>query len=223
MRTRLGSSGCERPLLARQRIVELQFHTDIPGPAGRASIGLDRRKRRPQPAFALANNLPANAADWLRPFMGADNGPRAGGPSRAARRQPRAWTAVNATLMRFRSHCPCDSGPIRAENASRTHAIPPRHSPLPPSCWPPPRRRPKGAFSSSPTMPTATASTAASPTAQPCGAAAAAAYCKSKDFAPGRVVPKVDKDEITGAIPTTTAQTCRGGTCDQYVAIECSR
>lgn len=57
----------------------------------------------------------------------------------------------------------------------------------------------------------------------PCGAAAAAAYCRSKDFQQAVSFQKVDKDEITGAIPNTTAQTCRGGTCDQYVAIVCSR
>jgi hypothetical protein len=34
---------------------------------------------------------------------------------------------------------------------------------------------------------------------------------------------KVDRDEITGAIPTTPAQTCRGTDCDQFVAIVCSR
>lgn len=58
---------------------------------------------------------------------------------------------------------------------------------------------------------------------QPCGAAAATAYCKSRDFQQAMSFQKVDKDEITGAIPTTTAQTCRGGICDQYVAIVCSR
>ena len=57
----------------------------------------------------------------------------------------------------------------------------------------------------------------------PCGAPAASAYCKSKEFQQAVSFQKVDKDEITGAIPTTTAQTCRGGTCDQYVAIVCSR
>jgi hypothetical protein len=57
----------------------------------------------------------------------------------------------------------------------------------------------------------------------PCGAPAASAYCKSKDFQQAVSFQKVDKDDITGAIPTTTAQTCRGGTCDQYVAIVCSR
>ncbi len=58
---------------------------------------------------------------------------------------------------------------------------------------------------------------------QPCGAAAATAYCKSRDFQQAMSFQKVDKDEITGAVPTTTAQTCRGGNCDQYVAIVCSR
>ena len=58
---------------------------------------------------------------------------------------------------------------------------------------------------------------------QPCGVPAAAAYCKSKDFQQAVSYQKVGKDEITGAIPTTTTQTCRGGTCDQYVAIVCSR
>jgi hypothetical protein len=33
---------------------------------------------------------------------------------------------------------------------------------------------------------------------------------------------KVDKDEITGAVPANDA-TCRGGSCDEFVAIECTR
>ena len=57
----------------------------------------------------------------------------------------------------------------------------------------------------------------------PCGAAAASAYCRSRDFQAAVSYQKVDRDEITGAIPTTPAQTCRGGDCDQYVAIVCSR
>src|SRR5262245_23739608 len=58
---------------------------------------------------------------------------------------------------------------------------------------------------------------------QACGGPAATAYCKSKDFQQAVSFQKVDKDEITGSIPSTTAQTCRGGNCDQYVAIVCSR
>lgn len=58
---------------------------------------------------------------------------------------------------------------------------------------------------------------------QPCGTAAATAYCKSRDFAQAVSFQKVDKEEITGAVPTTTTQSCRGGTCDQYIAIVCTR
>ena len=55
-----------------------------------------------------------------------------------------------------------------------------------------------------------------------CGAAAAAAYCKSKEFAQAASYRQVDKDEITGAIPAN-AGACKGGSCDQFVAIECAR
>jgi uncharacterized DUF497 family protein len=54
-----------------------------------------------------------------------------------------------------------------------------------------------------------------------CGTAAATAYCKSREFAQAISFRKVDKDEITGAIPASSA--CRGGSCDQFVAIECTR
>ena len=57
---------------------------------------------------------------------------------------------------------------------------------------------------------------------QKCGAAAAAAYCKSKTFAQATDFHQIDKDEITGAIPTNTPG-CKGGACDQFVAIECQR
>ena len=55
-----------------------------------------------------------------------------------------------------------------------------------------------------------------------CGAAAATAYCKSREFAQAVSFRKVDKDDITGAIPTNGGA-CRGGSCEQFVAIECSR
>jgi len=55
-----------------------------------------------------------------------------------------------------------------------------------------------------------------------CGKAAATAYCKSREFAQASSYRQVDKDEITGAIPTN-AGACKGSGCDQYVAIECSR
>jgi hypothetical protein len=57
-----------------------------------------------------------------------------------------------------------------------------------------------------------------------CGAAIATAYCQSREFAQATSYRKVDKDDITGAVPTSTnAGGCVGGTCDEYVAIECSR
>lgn len=55
-----------------------------------------------------------------------------------------------------------------------------------------------------------------------CGAAAASAYCKSKEFTAAASYRKVDRDEITGAVPTSGSACGRGG-CDEFVAIECSR
>ena len=60
----------EHPLVARQRIVEFQVHRRIKVRASTLLAGrvqnLDVEKRRPQPAFSLANNLPANAADRVK-------------------------------------------------------------------------------------------------------------------------------------------------------------
>jgi hypothetical protein len=57
-----------------------------------------------------------------------------------------------------------------------------------------------------------------------CGAAVATAYCQSREFAQATSFHKVDKDDITGAVPTSTgAGACVSGACDEYVAIECSR
>ena len=55
-----------------------------------------------------------------------------------------------------------------------------------------------------------------------CGSAAATAYCKSREFAQATSFHKVDKDDITGAIPVTD-NVCGGGICEQFVAIECAR
>ncbi len=54
-----------------------------------------------------------------------------------------------------------------------------------------------------------------------CGAAAAAAYCQSKEFAAAASFRKVERDEITGAVPAS-GQCGRNG-CDEFVAIECRR
>ena len=55
-----------------------------------------------------------------------------------------------------------------------------------------------------------------------CGTAAANAYCKSREFAHADSFQKVDRGEITGAVPTN-ASSCRGGTCEDFIAITCSR
>lgn len=56
-----------------------------------------------------------------------------------------------------------------------------------------------------------------------CGAAAAAAYCKSHEFADAASFRKVDRDDITGSIPTSGPGACKGGNCDEFVAIVCTR
>ena len=55
-----------------------------------------------------------------------------------------------------------------------------------------------------------------------CGTAAATAYCKAREFVQAVSFRKVDKEEITGAIPANSG-TCRAGNCEQFVAIECKR
>jgi hypothetical protein len=55
-----------------------------------------------------------------------------------------------------------------------------------------------------------------------CGAAAANAYCKGREFAQASSFHKVDRDEITGAIPTGGASGCKDSNCD-VVAIVCTR
>jgi hypothetical protein len=55
-----------------------------------------------------------------------------------------------------------------------------------------------------------------------CGVAVATAYCQSRDFARAQSFHKVDREEITGAV-RSSSESCRGGSCDEFVAIECSR
>jgi hypothetical protein len=56
-----------------------------------------------------------------------------------------------------------------------------------------------------------------------CGAAIAAAYCRSREFAHAVSYRRVDKQDITGAVPAGASGSCHGSGCDEYVAIECSR
>jgi hypothetical protein len=55
-----------------------------------------------------------------------------------------------------------------------------------------------------------------------CGAAVAAAYCRARDYNQAASYRRVDREEITGAIPVGTA-VCSGSGCSEFVAIECAR
>lgn len=56
-----------------------------------------------------------------------------------------------------------------------------------------------------------------------CGDTVATSYCHSRQFAEAVSFGKVDRDDITGAIPTSGLGSCKSGTCSDFVAIECSR
>ena len=51
----------------------------------------------------------------------------------------------------------------------------------------------------------------------------ATAYCQSQSFAQARSYRKLERDEITGAVPTSGRNACQGAGCDSFVAIICSR
>jgi hypothetical protein len=55
-----------------------------------------------------------------------------------------------------------------------------------------------------------------------CGAAAAAAYCRAREFNQAASYRKVEREEITGAVPASSSA-CNGGGCEEFVAIECAR
>lgn len=54
-----------------------------------------------------------------------------------------------------------------------------------------------------------------------CGTAAANSYCQSRAYGQAATFRKVDRDDITGAIPGVEA--CRGTKCPALVAIVCTR
>jgi hypothetical protein len=54
-----------------------------------------------------------------------------------------------------------------------------------------------------------------------CGNPIATAYCQSREFTKAVSFRKVDRDEITGAVPASSV--CHGSNCDEFVAIECTR
>lgn len=55
-----------------------------------------------------------------------------------------------------------------------------------------------------------------------CGAAAANAYCKTHAFAQAATFHSIERNDVTGAIPTDDAGGCEGNRCD-VVAIVCTR
>jgi len=55
-----------------------------------------------------------------------------------------------------------------------------------------------------------------------CGAVIATAYCQSQSFQHARSFRRIEKDDITGAVPVSGKNACVGG-CESYVAIICSR
>ena len=56
-----------------------------------------------------------------------------------------------------------------------------------------------------------------------CGQKVANSYCRSREFAQALSFRKVDRDDITGAIPSSGPGSCGGGPCEHFVAIECTR
>ncbi len=55
-----------------------------------------------------------------------------------------------------------------------------------------------------------------------CGTAAATAFCQGREFAQANSFGKVDRDEITGAVPNYGVG-CRRASCADFIAIECTR
>lgn len=55
-----------------------------------------------------------------------------------------------------------------------------------------------------------------------CGAAAANAYCKTHEYALAASYRKVERNDVTGAIPSAGNGGCRNDECD-VVAIVCTR
>jgi hypothetical protein len=56
-----------------------------------------------------------------------------------------------------------------------------------------------------------------------CGETVANTYCRSHEYTQALSYRKVDRDDITGAIPSSGPGSCQGSACDDFVAIECSR
>ena len=57
---------------------------------------------------------------------------------------------------------------------------------------------------------------------EPCGATVATAYCQAQSFAQAKSFRRIERDDITGAVPTSGKNACLGS-CESFVAIECAR
>jgi len=55
-----------------------------------------------------------------------------------------------------------------------------------------------------------------------CGTMVATAYCQAQSFEFAKSFRKIERDEITGAVPASGQSACTGA-CENFVAIECSR
>ena len=55
-----------------------------------------------------------------------------------------------------------------------------------------------------------------------CGSVVATSYCQSQSFVQARSFRRVDRDEITSVVPTSGRNACIGS-CESFVAIECTR
>jgi hypothetical protein len=55
-----------------------------------------------------------------------------------------------------------------------------------------------------------------------CGAAVAAAYCQSREYADATSFRRVERADVTGALLMNSAG-CPNGDCKDFVAIECTR
>ena len=55
-----------------------------------------------------------------------------------------------------------------------------------------------------------------------CGAPAALSYCKSREFTQAVSYRRVDPDEVTGSVSSSSG-ICKQGRCDEFVAITCQR
>jgi hypothetical protein len=59
---------------------------------------------------------------------------------------------------------------------------------------------------------------------EPCGAAAASALCRAREYAKAVDFGRIDQAEITGGVPAgTQVSACKGRSCPDMVAITCSR